>query len=194
MLDRWSKSDNKYGLMLMSVCVCESSSDACFCAIRRIVKDTVDKLFPFKDKLDLYRLELNDLLANAEADVPILMYKSKKYTFFSMLGVTEPARVDIQVPLQSQNKCIGSHSRWKNADELIQIEASASKKRRTYFVCGKAEGHNSKTCPYKDRFNAATKDQLATPVLQMLITKSDSIADYGFIVFVTLNRKIDFLD
>ncbi|GJR09735.1 FAR1 DNA binding domain, zinc finger, SWIM-type, MULE transposase domain containing protein [Tanacetum coccineum] len=166
--------------------VCESSSDAYFCAIRRIVEDTVDKLVPFKDKLDLYRLKLTDLLANVEADVPILMYESKKYTFFSMLGVTEPARVDIQVPIQ--NKCTGSHSRWKNADELIQIEAPASKKRRTYFVCGKAEGHNSKTCPYKDSINAATKDQLATPVLQMLITKSDSIADYGFIVFVTLNR------
>ncbi|GJR01058.1 FAR1 DNA binding domain, zinc finger, SWIM-type, MULE transposase domain containing protein [Tanacetum coccineum] len=167
---------------------CDITVDACFRAIRRIVEDTVDKLVPFKDKLDLYRLKLTDLLANVEADVPILMYKSKKYTFFSMLGVTEPARVDIQVPIQSQNKCTGSHSRWKNADELIQIEAPASKKRRTCFVCGKAEGHNSKTCPYKDSINAATKDQLATPVLQMLITKSDSIADYGFIVFVTLNR------
>ncbi|GKD67428.1 FAR1 DNA binding domain, zinc finger, SWIM-type, MULE transposase domain containing protein, partial [Tanacetum coccineum] len=174
--------------------VLDRCSDACFRAIRQIVEDTIDKFVPFKDKLDLYRLKLTDLLANVEADVPILMYKSKKYTFFSMLGVTEPARVDIQVPIQSQNKCIGSHSRWKNADELIQIEAPASKKIRTCFVCGKAEGHNSKTCPYKDSINAATKDQLATPVLQMLITKSDSIADYGFIVFVTLNRKIDFLD
>ncbi|GJY18684.1 monothiol glutaredoxin-S7, chloroplastic [Tanacetum coccineum] len=129
----------------------ELHSDACFCVIRRIVEDTVNKLVPFKEKLDLYRLKLTDLLANVEADVPILI-----------------------VPHQSQNKCTSSHSRWKNADELIQIEAPALKKRRTCFVCGKAEGHNSKTCPYKDSINAATKDQLATPTLQMLITKSDS--------------------
>nr|GEV31301.1 pentatricopeptide repeat-containing protein [Tanacetum cinerariifolium] len=126
-------------------------------AILWIVEDTVDMLVLFKDKLDLYRLELFDLLAKVEANVPVLLRKSKKDTFCSMLGITEPTGVDIQVPKLSKNKGTGSHSRWKNMDELIQIEYKASKKRRTCFACGKAEGHNSITCSYKDTINVANK-------------------------------------
>nr|GFC31783.1 hypothetical protein [Tanacetum cinerariifolium] len=55
-------------------------------------------LIPFKYKMDLYRLELSDLLEEAEADVPVLMRVNKNDMFCSMLGVTEPERVVIKVP------------------------------------------------------------------------------------------------
>ncbi|GKB55464.1 FAR1 DNA binding domain, zinc finger, SWIM-type, MULE transposase domain containing protein [Tanacetum coccineum] len=138
-----------------SAFACESSSSAGICVIRRIVEDTVDRLVPFKDKLDLYRLELSDLLAKAEAEVLVLMRVNKKDTFCSMLGVTEPESVVIKVPRHSTNKGIGSHTRWKNMDELIQNEAETSKKRRTCFVCRRAEGYNCRTCPYKAAINVA---------------------------------------
>ncbi|GJY97273.1 FAR1-related sequence 5-like protein [Tanacetum coccineum] len=140
-----------------SAVACDTSSNAAIRAIRRIFEDTVDRLVPFKEKLDLYRLELSDLLAKAEADVPVLMRVNNKDTFCSMLGVTEPERVVIKVPRHSANKGTGSHKRWKNMDELIQNAAESSKKRRTCFVCGKAEGHNCRTCPHKDEINSANK-------------------------------------
>ncbi|GJT51576.1 FAR1-related sequence 5-like protein [Tanacetum coccineum] len=156
-LDRWSKSDDNL-LVDTSAVAYESSSAAGIRVIRRIFEDTVDRLVPFKDKLDLYRLELSDLLAKAEeADVPVLMRVNKKDTFCSMLGVTDPERVVIKVPRHSKNKGTGSHTRWKNMDELIQNESESSKKRRTCFACGKAEGHNSITWPYKYAINAANK-------------------------------------
>ncbi|GJV72985.1 RNA-directed DNA polymerase, eukaryota [Tanacetum coccineum] len=155
-LDRWSKSDENVWVDTSAV-ACDTSSNAAIRAIRRIFEDTVDRLVPFKEKLDLYRLELSDLLAKAEADVPVLMRVNNKDTFCSMLGVTEPERVVIKVPRHSANKGTGSHKRWKNMDELIQNAAESSKKRRTCFVCGKAEGHNSRTCPHKDEINAANK-------------------------------------
>ncbi|GKE66788.1 hypothetical protein Tco_1520949, partial [Tanacetum coccineum] len=140
-----------------SAVACDTSSNDAIRAIRRIFEDTVDRLVPFKDKLDLYRLELSDLLAKAEADVLVLMRVNNKDTFCSMLGVTEPERVVIKVPRNSSNKGTGSHTRWKNMDELIQNAAGSSKKRRTCFVCGKAEGHNCRTCPHKDEINTANK-------------------------------------
>nr|GEX24082.1 hypothetical protein [Tanacetum cinerariifolium] len=155
-LDRWSKSDENIWVDT-SADAYESSSDVAVRAIRRIFKHTVDRLVPFKDKLDLYRLELSDLLAKEEADVPVLMRVNKKDTFYLMLGVTEPDRVVIKVPSHSKNKGTGSYTRWKNMDELIQNEVESSKKRRTCFVCLKVEGHNSRTCPHKDEINAADK-------------------------------------
>ncbi|GJT44960.1 FAR1-related sequence 5-like protein [Tanacetum coccineum] len=126
------------------------SSAAGIRAIRRIFEDTVDRLVPFKDNLDLYRLELSDLLAKA-------LRINKKDTFCTMLGVTEHECVVIKVPRHSKNKGTGAHTRWENMDELIQNEAESSKKRRTCFACGKAEGHNSRTDPYKDAINATNK-------------------------------------
>nr|GEY52794.1 FAR1 DNA binding domain, zinc finger, SWIM-type, MULE transposase domain, FHY3/FAR1 family [Tanacetum cinerariifolium] len=155
-LDRWKKSDDNV-LVNAYVVSYESSSEAGVREICRIVKDTVDRLVPFKDKLDLYRLELSDLLAKAKADVSVLMHVNKSTTFCSMLGVTEPESVVVKVPKHSTNKGIGSRSRWKNMDELIQNEVESSKKRRTCFSCGMAKGHNSRTCPYKDTINAANK-------------------------------------
>ncbi|GKC39968.1 hypothetical protein Tco_1052352, partial [Tanacetum coccineum] len=46
------------------VVACESSSDVGIYAIHQIVGDTIDRLVPFKDKLDFYRLELSGLLAS----------------------------------------------------------------------------------------------------------------------------------
>ncbi|GKA87244.1 hypothetical protein Tco_0808955 [Tanacetum coccineum] len=82
-----------------------------------------------------------------------------KYILLNLLWcfVTELERVVIKVPRHSKNKGTGSHTWWKNMDELIQNEAESSKKRRTCFVCGKAEGHNCRTCPHKDEINAANK-------------------------------------
>ncbi|GJX80647.1 FAR1 DNA binding domain, zinc finger, SWIM-type, MULE transposase domain containing protein [Tanacetum coccineum] len=153
-LDRWSKSNDNLWVDTYAF-ACESSSSVGIRAIHRIIEDTVDRLVPFKDKLDLYRLELSDLLAKAEVDVLVLMRVNKKDTFCSMLGVTEPESVVIKVPRHSTNKGSGSHSSWKNMDELIQNEAESSKKRRTCFVCGRAEGHNCRTCPYKAAINVA---------------------------------------
>ncbi|GJZ15805.1 hypothetical protein Tco_0551482 [Tanacetum coccineum] len=121
-LDRWSKFDDNSWV--------DTSAFAY----------TVDRLVPFKDKLDLYRLELSNLLAKAEAEVSVLMRVNKKDTFCSMLGVTEPESVVIKVPRHSTNKGTGYHTRWKNIDELIQNEAESSKKRRTCFVCGRGGG------------------------------------------------------
>ncbi|GJX32285.1 FAR1 DNA binding domain, zinc finger, SWIM-type, MULE transposase domain containing protein [Tanacetum coccineum] len=129
MLDRWSKSDENVWVDTYAV-ACESSSDASIHAIRCIFKDIVDRLH---------------------------MRVNKKDTFFLMLGVTEPERVVIKVPRHSKNKGTGSHTRWKNMDELIQNKPESSKKRRTCFVCGKAEGHNYRTCPRKDEISAANK-------------------------------------
>nr|GEW40277.1 hypothetical protein [Tanacetum cinerariifolium] len=109
------------------------------------------------DALDLYQLELSDLLAKAKSNVPVLMRVNKKDTFCSMLGITEPERVVIKVPRHSKNKGTGSHTRWKNMDELIQNEAESSKKTRTCFIFGKAKGHNCITFPHKDEINAANK-------------------------------------
>nr|GFA49144.1 FAR1 DNA binding domain, zinc finger, SWIM-type, MULE transposase domain, FHY3/FAR1 family [Tanacetum cinerariifolium] len=156
MLDRWSKSDENIWVDT-STDAFESSSDAAIRAIIRIFKDTVERLVPFKDKLDLYRLDLFGLLAKAEADVLVFMRVNKKDTLCSMFGVTEPDHVVIKVPRHSKNKGTGSHTRWKIMDELIQNEAESSKKRRTRFVCLKAEGHNSRTCPHKDEINTANK-------------------------------------
>ncbi|GKC53309.1 FAR1 DNA binding domain, zinc finger, SWIM-type, MULE transposase domain containing protein, partial [Tanacetum coccineum] len=153
-LDRWSISDDNLWVDT-SAFACESSSSAGIRAIRRIVEDTVDRRVPFKDKLDLYRLKLSDLLAKAKAEVSVLMRVNKKNTFCSMLGATEPKSVVIKVPRHSTNKGTGSHTRWKNMDELIHNEAESSKKRQTCFVCGRAEGHNCRTCPYKVAINAA---------------------------------------
>nr|GEY45955.1 FAR1 DNA binding domain, zinc finger, SWIM-type, MULE transposase domain, FHY3/FAR1 family [Tanacetum cinerariifolium] len=105
-------------------CIRDTELDACVHGIRCIVEDTVDRLVPFRDKLDLCRLELTDIGQGMR---------------------------------QSNSKGIVYHSRWKNAGELIQIEAAASKKRRTCFICRKAEGHNSRTCPYNDSINAANE-------------------------------------
>ncbi|GJV99666.1 FAR1-related sequence 5-like protein [Tanacetum coccineum] len=154
MLDRWSKSDDNLWVDT-SAFACDSTSSVGILTIRRIVEDTLDRLVPFKDKLDLYRLELSDLLAKEEAEVLVLMRVNKKDTFCSMLGVTEPERVVIKVPRHSTNKGTSSHKRWKNMEELIQNEGESSKKRRTSFVCGRAEGHNCRTCPYKAAINAA---------------------------------------
>ncbi|GJZ61766.1 hypothetical protein Tco_0617903 [Tanacetum coccineum] len=81
-----------------------------------------------------------------------------------------PESVVIKVPRHSTNKGSGSHTRWKHMDELIQNEAESSKKRRTCFVCGRAEGYNCRTCPYKDAINAAaankrTKRSTRSPTL-----------------------------
>ncbi|GJW85152.1 FAR1-related sequence 5-like protein [Tanacetum coccineum] len=115
----------------------------------RIFEDTVDILVPFKNKLDLYRLELSHLLAKAEAEIP--------------------ESVVIKVPRHSTNKGSGSHTRLKNMDELIQNEVESSKKRRTCFVCGRVEGQNCITCPYKDAINAAankrTKRSTRSPTI-----------------------------
>nr|GEU64193.1 hypothetical protein [Tanacetum cinerariifolium] len=155
-LVRWKKySDNVWANAY--VVLCQSSSEAGIREIRRIVKDTVDRLVHFKDKLDFHRLELPDLLAKAKFDVLVLMRINKQDTFCLMLGSMEPERVVIKVPRHSNNKGTGSHSRWKNMDELVQNEAESSKKRRTCFSYGKAEGHNSRTCPYKDTINASNK-------------------------------------
>nr|GEU50893.1 FAR1 DNA binding domain, zinc finger, SWIM-type, MULE transposase domain, FHY3/FAR1 family [Tanacetum cinerariifolium] len=111
----------------------------------------------------LYVLRMNNVNAFLreyvldKADVPVLMRVNKKVTFCSMLGVTEPDCVVIKVTRHSKNKGTGSHTRWKNMDELIQNEVESSKKRRTCFVCLKAKGHNSKTYPHKDEINAANK-------------------------------------
>ncbi|GJU93001.1 FAR1 DNA binding domain, zinc finger, SWIM-type, MULE transposase domain containing protein [Tanacetum coccineum] len=110
-----------------SAVACETSSDAAIRAIQRIFEDTVDRLVPFKESWILYGLDI------------------------------EPETVVIKVPRHSANKGTGSHKRWKNMDELIQNAAESSKKRRTCFVCGKAEGHNCRTCPHKDEINAANK-------------------------------------
>ncbi|GKC50019.1 FAR1 DNA binding domain, zinc finger, SWIM-type, MULE transposase domain containing protein, partial [Tanacetum coccineum] len=147
-LDRWSKSDDNLWVDT-SAFAYESSSSVGIRKIHRIVEDTVDRLVPFKDKLDLYRLELSDLLAKSEAEVMVLMRVNKKDTFCSMLGITEPESVVIKVLRHSTNKGTGSHTRWKIMDELIQNEVESSKKRRTCFVCGREEGHNCWTCPYK---------------------------------------------
>nr|GFC23265.1 hypothetical protein [Tanacetum cinerariifolium] len=157
-LDRWSKSDDNLWVDT-SAFACESSSFIGIRAIHRIVEDTVDRLVPFKDNLDLYRLELSDLLAKAKAEVLVLMCVNKKDTFCLMLGVTEPESVVIKVQRHSTNKGTGSHTRWKNMDELIQNEAESSKKRRTCFVCGRAEGHNCRTCPSKDAINVAAANK-----------------------------------
>nr|GEX19946.1 hypothetical protein [Tanacetum cinerariifolium] len=155
-LVRWKKySDNVWANAY--VVLCQSSSEAGIREIRWIVKDTVDRLVHFKDKLDFHRLELPDLLAKAKFDVLVLMRVNKQDTFCLMLGSAEPKRVVIKLPRHSNNKGIGSHSRWKNMDELVQNEAESSKKRRTCFSYGKAEGHNSRTCPYKDTINASNK-------------------------------------
>ncbi|GJT28989.1 FAR1-related sequence 5-like protein [Tanacetum coccineum] len=137
-LDRWSKSDENVWVDTSAV-MCETSSDAAIRAIQRIFEDTVDRLVPFKDKLDFIRIGYCLILQKQESDVP------------------EPETVVIKVPRHSANKGTGSHKRWKNMDELIQNAAESSKKRRTCFVCGKAEGHNCRTCPHKDEINAANK-------------------------------------
>nr|GEX18773.1 hypothetical protein [Tanacetum cinerariifolium] len=124
-----------------------------------IMQKLVTKTGSFKDNLDLYRLELSDLLEKAKAKVLVLMCVNKKDTFCLMLGVTEPESVVIKVPRHSTNKGTGSHTRWKNMDELIQNEAESSKKRRTCFVCGRAEGHNCRTCPSKDAINVAAANK-----------------------------------
>ncbi|GJX68284.1 hypothetical protein Tco_0304011 [Tanacetum coccineum] len=107
-------------------------------------------------KINLISIDWSCLIS-WQANVLVLLRNSKKDTFCLMLGVTESVGVFIQVPRQSKNKGTGSHSRFKNMDELIQNEAEPSKKRRTCFVCGKAEGHNSRTCAYKDIINAPNK-------------------------------------
>lgn len=155
-MDRWSKTPDSICFdAAVTASECSTSSDVR--AIRRIVEETVDRLIPFKDKLDLYRLHLLDLLSSAEDEVPVASNKNKADLFCSMLGVTEPSDVAIQVPRQSKNKGTGSHSRWKNMDEILRKEVEASKKRRTCFSCGKAEGHNSRTCPYKNNINGSRK-------------------------------------
>nr|GEZ51366.1 FAR1 DNA binding domain, zinc finger, SWIM-type, MULE transposase domain, FHY3/FAR1 family [Tanacetum cinerariifolium] len=121
-LDKWFKFDDNVWVDTFAV-VCESRSDAGIRAIHRIVKDTVDRLVLFKDKLDLYTLELFDLLVKAEDDVLVLMRANIKDTFCSMLGVIDPERVVTKVPRNSKNKGTGSHTRWKNMEELIQNEA-----------------------------------------------------------------------
>nr|GEV36537.1 FAR1 DNA binding domain, zinc finger, SWIM-type, MULE transposase domain, FHY3/FAR1 family [Tanacetum cinerariifolium] len=96
-LDRWSKSNENLWVDTSAVAY-ESSSAVGIHAICQIFKDIVDRLIPFQDKLDLYRLELSDFLAKAKADVPVLMRINKKDTLCSMLGVTEPKCVAIKVP------------------------------------------------------------------------------------------------
>ncbi|GJT87139.1 monothiol glutaredoxin-S7, chloroplastic [Tanacetum coccineum] len=128
-------------------------SNDCLRAKQSVLLSRSDKLVPFTDNLDLYRLELTDLLANVEADVPILMYKSKKYTFFSMLGVTEYARVDIQLEPQRKEGLVLSVEMWKATTlKLIRIRIISTLLQKT----------NS------------------TPVLQMLIRKSDRPKVYLF--------------
>ncbi|GKD05549.1 hypothetical protein Tco_1180523, partial [Tanacetum coccineum] len=105
----------------------DECSDVGIREIHPIVEDTVDRLVPFKYKLDLYRLELSDLLAQAEVNVLVLIRINKKDTLCLMLGVTEPACVVIKVPRYSKNKGTGSHSRWKTMDEFIQNEVESSK-------------------------------------------------------------------
>nr|GEV55724.1 hypothetical protein [Tanacetum cinerariifolium] len=99
-LDRWSKSGENIWVDT-SIDACES---AIVHAIQQIFKDTVYRLVPFKHKLDLYQLELSDLLVKAEADIPVLMRVNKKDTFCSMLGVTEADRIVIKVPRHSKKQ------------------------------------------------------------------------------------------
>ena len=158
-LDRWSKTPDSisFDVSVNAVNAAESSSCSAHRAIRQIVEATVDRLMPFKEKLEMYRLQLLDLLSLAEDEVPVSLSNNKADIFCSVLGVTEPAGVEIKVPKQSKNKGTGSHSRWKNMDEILSKEAEASKKRRTCFTCGKAEGHNSRTCPYKNSISGTCK-------------------------------------
>ncbi|PWA37080.1 zinc finger, SWIM-type, MULE transposase domain, FHY3/FAR1 family [Artemisia annua] len=156
-LDRWSKTPASISFDATQIAA-ETSSCSDLRAIRQIVEDTVDRLMPFKDKLEMYRLHLLELLSSAEDEVPVAPNKNKADIFCSVLGVTEPAGVEIQVPRQSKNKGTGSHSRWKNMDKILRNkEAESSKKRRTCFTCGKAEGHNSRTCPYKNNISGSCK-------------------------------------
>ena len=155
-LDRWSRTPDSTSFDA-TLNAAESSSCSDIRTIRQIVEDTVDILMPFKDRLDMYRLRLLDLLSLAKVEVPDAPTNNKSDIFCSVLGVAEPSCVEIRIPRQSKNKGTGSHSRWKNMDELLRIEAEASKKRRTCFSCGKAEGHNSRTCPYKSIISGSCK-------------------------------------
>lgn len=61
-LDRWSRTPDSTSFDA-TLNAAESSSCSDIRTIRQIVEDTVDILMPFKDRLDMYRLRLLDLLS-----------------------------------------------------------------------------------------------------------------------------------
>ena len=108
-----------------------------------IFESTVDRLVNNMDKLKIYKDEMNGLLAKAKIDVPVLPKINSKDVMSSMLGVKEPKKRSINNPDQSVTKGTGVHSRWKSINE---VEKEESDKRRTCSICGRKDGHNSRTC------------------------------------------------
>lgn len=108
-----------------------------------IFESTIDRLVNNMDKLKIYKDEMNGLLAKAKIDVPVLPKINSKDVMSSMLGVKEPKKKIINNPDQSVTKGSGVHSRWKSIKE---VEKEESDKRRTCSICGRKDGHNSRTC------------------------------------------------
>nr|XP_043619682.1 protein FAR1-RELATED SEQUENCE 5-like [Erigeron canadensis] len=124
-----------------------AETDSTIRAIFYSVEYTINRLVGDMDKLSMYGDTLKQLMKQADSDVPIPLAEDKNAMMSSMLGVTEPKKVDVENPDKSKNKGSGQHKRLKSGKEISMIKSQ--KIPRTCGNCGKKEGHNIKTCPHK---------------------------------------------
>lgn len=125
-----------------------NGADAVIREIFYSVEYCVNRLVGDMDKLRFFRDHEKDLMMKADFDVPSPTQINKTSRMGSMLGVTVPKNIDINVPTGIRNKGSDVRTRLKSKKEIAMD--AAAKKFRLCGSCNKREGHNIKTCPYKN--------------------------------------------
>ncbi|XP_071695032.1 uncharacterized protein [Rutidosis leptorrhynchoides] len=117
------------------------------------VEQCVNLLVGDLNKLSLYRDKQKEMLKQSDINVPTQNALNKNDLFASLLGVTEPAELNVKVPSGIRNKGCGNHKRIQSQAELAMLNAANGNRKCAW--CGKREGHDKRNCPYRPKSSSA---------------------------------------